>query len=75
MEENPQKTIGKDEIQNDLENVEYRPIKKKSVQQIDLGNDYEKTRKSFIFFILKTSKFLLKLYYTRNVVLDFSEWD
>ena len=73
MEE--QKTIGKDEIQNDLENVEYRPIKKKSVQQIDLGNDYEKTRKSFIFFIHKTSKFLLKLYYTRNVVLDFSEWD
>ena len=53
MEENPQKTIGKDEIQNDLENVEYRPIKKKSVQQIDLGNDYEKTRKSFNFFQTK----------------------
>ena len=40
MEENPQKTIGKDEIQKDQENVEYRPVKKKSVQQIDLGNDY-----------------------------------
>ena len=75
MEENPQKTIGKDEIQNDLENVEYRPIKKKSVQQIDLGNDYEKTRKSFNFFKQKASKFLFKLYYTRNLVLDFSEWD
>ena len=53
MEENQQKTIGKDEIQNDQENVEFRPVKKKSVQQIDLGNDYEKTRKSFNFFHTK----------------------
>ena len=53
MEENPQKNIGKNEIQNNQENFEYRAVKKKSVQQIDLGNDYEKTRKSFNFFQTK----------------------
>ena len=44
MEENVTRKPTKSDIMNG-ENIEYKPIEKKSVNEINLGEEYDQTRK------------------------------